>query len=45
MLIDAAMKAERREVVGAHVAHEATARSVHPTQRAGYATAARWLHS
>jgi hypothetical protein len=45
MLIDAAMKAERREVVAAHIADEAATRSVHPTQRAGYAAAARWLNS
>ncbi len=45
MLIDAAMKAGRRDVVSAMIAHETATRSVPPTQRAGYAAAARWLHS
>jgi tetratricopeptide (TPR) repeat protein len=44
MLIDSAMKAGRRDVVSAMIAHEAT-RSVPPAERAGYAPAARWLHS
>ena len=43
MLIDAAMKADRRDVVSAMIAHETATRSVPPTQRAGYAAAARWL--
>ncbi len=43
MLIDAAMKAGRRDVVSAMIAHETTTRAVPPTQRAGYAAAARWL--
>jgi tetratricopeptide (TPR) repeat protein len=43
MLIDSAMRAERRDVVAAMIAHETTTRAVPPTQRAGYAAAARWL--
>jgi tetratricopeptide (TPR) repeat protein len=43
MLIDAAMKAGRRDVVGAMIAHETATRSVPPIERAGYAAAARWL--
>ena len=45
MLIDSAVKAERRDVVSAMIAHETATRAVPPTQRAGYAAAARWLHS
>jgi tetratricopeptide (TPR) repeat protein len=45
MLIDAAMKADRRDVVSEMIAHETATRAVPPTQRAGYAAAARWLHS
>ena len=45
MLIDAAMHADRRDVVSAMIAHEAATRAVPPTRRAGYAAAARWLHS
>ncbi len=45
MLIDAAMQADRRDVVSAMIAHETATRAVPPTQRAGYAAAARWLHS
>ena len=43
MLIDSAMKADRRDVVSAMIAHETATRSAPPTQRAGYAAAARWL--
>jgi hypothetical protein len=43
MLIDSAMKADRRDVVSAMIAHETATRSVPTTQRAGYAAAARWL--
>lgn len=43
MLIDSAMKADRRDVVSAMIAHETATRAVPPTQRAGYAAAARWL--
>ncbi len=43
MLIDAAMKSGRRDVVDAMIAHEANTRVAPPTQRAGYAVAARWL--
>jgi len=43
VLIDAAMKSGRRDVVGPMVAHETATRAVAPTQRAGYAAAARWL--
>lgn len=45
MLIDAAMKADRRNVVSAMISHETASRPVPPVQRAGYAAAARWLHS
>jgi hypothetical protein len=45
LLIDAAVKADRRDVVSAMIAHETATRAAPPTQRAGYATAARWLHS
>jgi len=45
MLIDSAMKAERADVVSAMIAHETATRAVLPTQRAGYAAPARWLHS
>ncbi|HXA24069.1 MAG TPA: tetratricopeptide repeat protein [Acetobacteraceae bacterium] len=45
MLIDAAMKADRRDVVSSMIAHEAASRPAPPAQRAGYAAAARWLHS
>jgi tetratricopeptide (TPR) repeat protein len=45
MLIDAAVKADRRDVVSAMIAHETATRPAPPTQRAGYAAAARWLHS
>jgi hypothetical protein len=43
MLIDAAMKEGRRDVVSTMIAHETATRAVPPTQRAGYAAAARWL--
>ncbi|HZT88859.1 MAG TPA: tetratricopeptide repeat protein [Stellaceae bacterium] len=43
MLIDAAVKAGRRDTVTAMVAHEARTRSVPPAQRIGYAAATRWL--
>jgi len=43
MLIDAAMKAGRRDLVGEMIAHEIATRTVPPVARAGYATAARWL--
>ncbi|HLY90436.1 MAG TPA: hypothetical protein VKQ27_15750, partial [Acetobacteraceae bacterium] len=45
MLIDAAMKANRRDVVAPMIARETATRAVPPTQRAGYAPAASWLHS
>ena len=45
MLIDSAMKAGRSDVVSAMIAHETATRVVPPMQRAGYAAAARWLHS
>lgn len=45
MLIDSAMKADRRDVVSSMIAHETATRAVPPTQRAGYAAAAHWLHS
>lgn len=43
MLIDSAVKADRRDVVSAMIAHETATRAAPPTQRAGYAAAARWL--
>lgn len=43
ILLDSAMKADRRDVVSAIIAHETATRPVPPTQRAGYAAAARWL--
>ena len=45
MLIDAAMRAGRRDVVAPMIAHETATRAVPPSQRAGYAAAAGWLHS
>lgn len=43
ILIDSAMKADRRDVVAAMIAEETATRSVPPVERAGYAAAARWL--
>ncbi len=43
ILIDSAMRADRRDVVAAMIAEETTTHIVPPTQRAGYAAAARWL--
>jgi hypothetical protein len=43
MLIDAAMKADRRDLVSEIIARETATRAVPPTQRAGYAAAAHWL--
>ncbi len=43
MLIDAAMRAGRRDVVEPMIAHETATRAVPPLQRVGYAAAARWL--
>jgi hypothetical protein len=43
MLVDAAVKAGRRDLVAELIAHEAATRAVPPTERAGYAAAARWL--
>jgi hypothetical protein len=43
MLVDAAMKGGRRELVGEILAHETGTRAVPPDARAGYAAAARWL--
>ena len=43
ILIDSAMRADRRDVVAAMIADETASHTVPPTQRAGYATAARWL--
>jgi hypothetical protein len=43
ILIDSAMKADRRDVVAAMIAQETAVRSVPPSQRAGYAAAAHWL--
>jgi hypothetical protein len=43
MLIDAAMKAGRRHLVGEMIAHETATRAVPAVARTGYAVAARWL--
>ena len=43
ILIDSAMKADRRDVVASMIAEESASHSVPPTERAGYAAAARWL--
>jgi tetratricopeptide (TPR) repeat protein len=45
MLIDSVVKADRRDVVGDMIAHETATRTVPPSQRVGYAVAARWLES
>jgi len=43
MLLDAAMKAGRRDIAGDMIACETKSRAVPPTQRAGYEAAASWL--
>jgi hypothetical protein len=43
LLIDSAMKADRRDVVADMIARETATRTVPPDQRVGYAAAARWL--
>jgi hypothetical protein len=43
VLIDSAMKADRRDVVAAMIAQETATRTVPPAERVGYAAAARWL--
>ena len=43
ILIVSAMRADRRDVVAAMIAHETATRTVPPAQRVGYAAAARWL--
>jgi len=43
MLIDAAMKTGRRDIVGQVIAHETETRALPPAERAGYIAAARWL--
>jgi hypothetical protein len=43
ILIDSAMKADRRDVVGAMIADETASHTVPPKQRTGYAAAAHWL--
>jgi tetratricopeptide (TPR) repeat protein len=43
MLVDAAMQAGRRDIVAEIIAHQTETRAVPPTERAGYAAAARWL--
>jgi hypothetical protein len=43
MLIDAAMKAGRRNVVSEVIAHETATRAGPPGQRSGYAAAAHWI--
>jgi hypothetical protein len=44
VLIDSAMRADRRDVVAAMIDQETATRTVPPSARAGYAAAARWLH-
>lgn len=43
MLVDAAIKAGRRDVVADIIAQESETRALAPSERAGYAAAARWL--
>ena len=43
MLVDAAMRAGRRDIVAEIIAHETAARALAPAERAGYAGAARWV--
>jgi hypothetical protein len=43
ILIDSAMKTERRDVVAWVLAEETASHAVPPVKRAGYAAAARWL--
>lgn len=43
MLVDAAVKSGRGDIVGDIIADQAANRTVPPTERAGYAAAARWL--
>lgn len=43
ILIDSAVKADRRDVVAAMLAEETATHSVPPGHRAGYAGAARWM--
>jgi hypothetical protein len=43
ILIDAAMKAGRRDVAAEMIAHETATRAVPPTDRVGYAAAANRL--
>jgi tetratricopeptide (TPR) repeat protein len=43
MLVDAAMKMSRRDIVAEVIAHETRTRALPPAARAGYAAAARWL--
>ncbi len=43
ILIDSAMRADRRDLVAAMIAEETATHAAPPTERAGYATAARWL--
>jgi hypothetical protein len=43
ILIDSAVKADRRDVVASMIAEEMASRSVRPTDRVGYAKAAYWL--
>jgi tetratricopeptide (TPR) repeat protein len=43
MLLDAAVKAGRRDIVGEIIAHQTATRAVPPAERAGYAAGARWV--
>lgn len=43
LLIDAAMRAGRRDIVAEMIAHEAATRAVPPSKRTGYRAAASWL--
>jgi hypothetical protein len=43
ILIDSALKADRRDVVASMIAEETASHTVPPSERVGYAAAARWL--
>jgi hypothetical protein len=43
ILLDSAVKADRRDVVAAMIAHETATHRAPPSQRSGYAYSARWL--
>ncbi len=43
MLVDAAVKTRRRDVVAEIIAHQTQTRALPPTERTGYAAGTRWL--